>query len=279
MNKISEFSKWLVISDIDGTLIDRLHRLPVRNIEAIADFVKKGGNFTLASSRGVESLFRHYKDLPLNNIPAVILNGAGIYDFGKKEMVYFNAMSRRVVDEICKIPKKFPTIDIVIITKDNAYVVFPAWWGLNYTLIDKIKHKISFNINSIPKEDWGKIVFSGAPWRVKRLQKYLNGIENPEFITCRASIFAIELMAQGSEKGTTALKLADMLGIDRSKTAGIGDFFNDFNLLRSVAVPAACGQAPKALKEIAEFVACRCKEGAVADFLEYLINEKILENN
>ena len=52
MNKISEFSKWLVVSDIDGTLIDKLHRLPARNIEAITDFVKKGGNFTLSKEYG-----------------------------------------------------------------------------------------------------------------------------------------------------------------------------------------------------------------------------------
>ena len=42
-------------------------------------------------------------------------------------------------------------------------------------------------------------------------------------------------------------------------------------MLKKVALPACCGQAPKGMKEIAKFVAGHCNQGAVADLIEYII--------
>ena len=42
-------------------------------------------------------------------------------------------------------------------------------------------------------------------------------------------------------------------------------------MLKSVAVPACCGQAPKGMKKIAKLVTCHCNKGAVADLIEYII--------
>ena len=85
-----DFSRWLVVSDIDGTLNNKLRRLPKRNLEAITHFVcDLGGHFTLASGRNVISLKKHFDRLPIASTPAIVMNGAGIYDFQKDEMIWF----------------------------------------------------------------------------------------------------------------------------------------------------------------------------------------------
>ena len=43
------FENWLVVSDIDGTLNNKIRKLPKRNYDAIKKFTDLGGNFTLAS--------------------------------------------------------------------------------------------------------------------------------------------------------------------------------------------------------------------------------------
>ena len=87
MNK-KDFSDWLVVSDIDGTLNNKLRKTPEKNIAAIDRFVHElSGNFTLASARGVQSLRPHYKKLPNLKTPAIVLNGAGIYDFSKEKTI------------------------------------------------------------------------------------------------------------------------------------------------------------------------------------------------
>ena len=81
------FENWLVVSDIDGTLNNKMRRLPKRNYDAIKRFTELGGNFTLASGRLQSSLERNYNRITPNQ-PAVILNGAGIYDYNKRMKIW-----------------------------------------------------------------------------------------------------------------------------------------------------------------------------------------------
>lgn len=82
-----DFSNWLVVSDIDGTLNNKARKLPRRNYDAIQAFTEAGGNFTLASGRLTSSLKRNYDRITPNQ-PAVVLNGAGIYDFQQEKMIW-----------------------------------------------------------------------------------------------------------------------------------------------------------------------------------------------
>ena len=79
------FENWLVVSDIDGTLNNKLRKLPKRNYNAIKEFTDRGGNFTLASGRLQSSLERNYNRITPNQ-PAIVLNGAGIYDYKERKM-------------------------------------------------------------------------------------------------------------------------------------------------------------------------------------------------
>jgi len=42
-------------------------------------------------------------------------------------------------------------------------------------------------------------------------------------------------------------------------------------MLKTVGLPACCGQAPKEMHEIAKFEACHCNKGAVGDLLNYIM--------
>ena len=270
----TKHSQWLVASDIDGTLNNKMRKLPQNNLDAINDFIDKGGHLTLASGRNPESMHRHYKKLPIS-IPAIVMNGAGIYDFQKEEMVHFNPISEQAMEDVCKLARTYLAIDTLIVAKDIVYITGVGLWGKIYALVDGVTHKYYRNINDVPKKDWGKVIFSGPPWRVKMLKKKFQQIENPDFLLMDSSIATFELLAKGIHKGTSVLQLAKMLGVDKKNTAAIGDYYNDYDMLKSVGVPACCGQAPKSLKAICEYVACHCNEGAVADFLGYLEREKI----
>lgn len=86
----TDFSDWLIVSDVDGTLNTKLRMLPERNLKAITHFVEDlGGNFTLASGRNISSLRKHYERLPIKSTPAVVLNGAGIYDYEHEKCFRF----------------------------------------------------------------------------------------------------------------------------------------------------------------------------------------------
>ncbi|MDE5994821.1 MAG: HAD hydrolase family protein, partial [Oscillospiraceae bacterium] len=62
-------------------------------------------------------------------------------------------------------------------------------------------------------------------------------------------------------------------GIPHKHTAAIGDYFNDYDMLKTVYLSACCGQAPQGLKDISKYHACHCNRGAVGDLLEYIMDK------
>ncbi len=274
MDSKKSFSDWLVVSDIDGTLNNKARKLPERNKKAIEKFVANGGHFTLASGRNPQSMEKHFKSLPIKGTPAVVINGAGVYDFQKQEMIYFSAMSDEAMELAVKAAEKFRMVDVLIIAKDMIYVTGTGWFGKIFVAVDKLKHKHIKNIREVPRENWGKVIFSGIPMHITKVKNYFEALNSEELTLMSSSIASFEILAKNTHKGTAVLMLAEILGIDNSHTGAIGDYFNDYDMLKTVGVPACCGQAPKELKEISEFVACHCNNGAVADFLEYIETKK-----
>ena len=52
----NSISDYLVVSDIDGTLLQAGYGVPKSNLEAIDRFVARGGRFTVCTGRGIESV-------------------------------------------------------------------------------------------------------------------------------------------------------------------------------------------------------------------------------
>ncbi len=275
MDNKQSLSGWLIASDIDGTLNNKLRRLPERNEKAIRRFVDLGGRFTLASGRNPQSMEKHFKRLPIDGTPAVVINGAGLYDFKKKEMIYFSSMSNEGMRLAIEAAKKFPAVDVIVVAKDMIYITGSGWFGKMFVAADKLKHEHIRNIDDVPKKNWGKVIFSGIPFHITKVRKHFESMTDPDLTLMSSSVASFEILARNTHKGTAVMKLAEILGVDPSHTGAIGDYFNDFDMLKTVAVPACCGQAPKELKETAQFVACHCNKGAVADFLEYIETKEL----
>ena len=269
-----DFSDWLIVSDIDGTLNTKARKLPERNRKAIEKFVSQGGHFTLASGRNPQSMEKHFRNLPIEGTPAVVINGAGIYDFSKNEMIHFSPMNDNAMRLAIEAAKKFPLVDVLVVAKDIIYITGVGWFGKFFVSYDKLDNKHIKEINNVPKENWGKVIFSGLPTHIKKVKKHFEQMNSPDLTLMPSSVCSFEILAANTHKGTAVLKLAEILGIAPEKTGAIGDYFNDYDMLKSVGVPACCGQAPRELKKISEYVTCHCDYGAVADFLEYIEKKK-----
>ena len=268
---VKDFSDWLVVSDIDGTLNTKWRTLPKNNLASIKRFVTQlGGHFTLASGRNVDSLRKHYHRLPINNTPAIVLNGAGIYDFKKEEMIRFNAINENGKDLVKDVLNKHPSLEVEICTPDNILLINPLIFGPALVRADNLPHKKCKSIEEAMQFDWGKVVFFGVPPLIKKIKQYLNENNSGDLHYMSSSIVTYEILAKDTHKGTAVLELAKMLDISLEHTAAIGDYFNDYDMLKSVYLPAACGQAPKKIHDIAKFHACHCNNGAVAGFLTYI---------
>lgn len=269
----TDFSDWLVVSDVDGTLRNKLRRLPKNNYDAIKDFVEnKHGHFTLASGRNVKSVRSPYYQLPMiKGTPVVILNGAGVYDIENDKILSFESIGKDGKLLLKETIERFPQLEVEILTQRTAYAINAKIFANFMLSFDDIPHQRFKRFDEVPDDDWGKMIILGPPPLVSKAKKFLLSIDNPPLNYMSSSVSSFEMLPKGVHKGTAAMKIADILGIKQEHTAAIGDYFNDYDLLKTVNLSACCGQAPKEMHEIAKYEACHCNKGAVADLLNYLM--------
>ena len=191
----TDFSDWLIVSDVDGTLKTKLRMLPERNLKAITHFVEDlGGNFTLASGRNISSLRKHYERLPIKSTPAVILNGAGIYDYEHEKMLSFHSIDERGIDIVRRVNERFPLIQIEICTDREIFILNPGVFSGAMSLADGIPHQSFKKFEDVPKSNWGKVIFMGLPPMVSRMVKYLNSIDHSGVTYMSSSVASYEML-------------------------------------------------------------------------------------
>ncbi len=267
----NKYSKWLLVSDIDGTLNDKKMRLPENNRLAINDFVSCGGNFTLCSGRNLESLTIHYKKLGIMT-PAIFLNGAGIYDFSSEKMLQYSPITPEGEKIILNVLKSNKLLQLTVYSADKIYLATrKCIYGYIISKMDKLSSELCKKISDLPSGNWGKVTFFGPRSVILKLQESFKSEEYNKIFDCfLTSPFTLEVVKSGVSKGSAVKRLIEMLGVEQFNTAAIGDYYNDVEMLKVVRHPCCCGQAPDDIKDICEHIACHCNDGAVADFINYL---------
>jgi hypothetical protein len=275
------FENWLVVSDIDGTLNNKIRKLPKRNYDAIKKFTDLGGNFTLASGRLQSSLERNYNRITPNQ-PAIVLNGAGLYDYKQRKMLWRNTIGPKGQEFVRYIAKEFDdifkSVDIGVYFDDYVYIVKSGLLSKGTMYIDKAKHEYVKSIDDVPTEGWMKVIFWSNPFTIAKLENLVEKLENPDANFMTSSVCTLEMLQKDTHKGVGIMKLADMLNIEKSHVAAIGDYYNDWDMLQTVGLPACAGQAPSAIHKICKFEACHCNKGCVADLLEYIMSGQAEED-
>lgn len=270
MAEVKDMKGWLLVSDVDGTLNNKIRQTPKKNIEAIDRFVRSGGIFTLASGRNVQSIKKHYDKLPIGHMPAIVMNGAGIYDFSTGEFLYKDVICQRGMETVQEAHERFPHTEIAIFTSDNIYCINGGICCSVFVKADNLRHQYCKSFDEVPTGDWCKVIFFALPTKLHQIMEFTHAHGGDAIKTFHSSVIGFELVNGTANKGAAVLKLAEMKGIDFSRTAAIGDYYNDVDMLKSVGISAACGQAPREIKKIVKYQACHCNQGAVADFIQYI---------
>ena len=69
---------------------------------------------------------KHFKRLDIADGKAIVINGAGIYDFAQEKMIWTSPLNEHCIDMIRKTVKKFPTISFLVISDDAVHIFRPT---------------------------------------------------------------------------------------------------------------------------------------------------------
>lgn len=262
--KLSDF---VIISDVDGTLLTWEGEIPGRNIEALKAFTAEGGRFGIATGRSVELTAEFVERLPVN-APCVVYNGGGLYDFQEKKFLMQKFLPESAKRDLETIRCDMPHISVMVICDNSYYHVTREIPFASFSEARNETYKDAFvwELGS----SWYKVLFSVHPDDAAGFDAYLEKkrFEGIRFVHTNATL--VEMLPASSTKGYALKKLVELGYFPQDRIAVIGDYYNDVEMVEFAAVGAVTAEAPDDLKAVADIVVGPCKNGAVADLVEYL---------
>lgn len=260
------FDGCLLISDIDGTLLHN-GKIPQNNIEAINWFKSEGGIFALATGRTVIASKYSY-ELSRSNAPLIAIHGGIIYDFENQKLLYHSILDERVKLILPKIMERFPEVGTEIFSGLKFYELRSnnsTQWHAEYEALSF--EPLPDDINSIP---WTKVLFGiNDEKTLDELKEYCGelNVDFCRFVTTsnKENARYYEILPTNVNKGNALKEMKCLMGA--SKAYGIGDFYNDVELIVDADIGATTAEAPEDIKKLANYVTCACEDGAVADFI------------
>ncbi len=251
----------LVVSDLDGTLLDTKSQITDYTKAAVKKLVDNGIEFAIATGRGRASAVRLKKDIGLD-IYLICNNGANIYD--KKEKSIFE-----------KIIDKKTSQEIINLLRDRkiAYNGFidddfyrDEYDKTDYSeRIDFIEH-ILLDIEDCPALH--KIIIVEDPDIILKINKELREKFSDVVEITISDPECIDIVPKECSKGNALKVIAQQMGIDMKRIMAFGDGENDLDMLRKVGHPVAMENAQEIVKKEINNTAPKNIENGVALYLE-----------
>lgn len=270
---MKDLSNVIFITDMDGTLLPSNKRLNQKDLDAIADFRKFGGRFTVATGRTVQSASQYFAELQLDE-PIIVLNGGAVYNCSDEEYVWQKFVDCSAYDAVKEILEKFPKVGAEIDLSDEILVP-------QYSIQEEYHIDISYkdltpryvDIKDVSPEGWCKVLFAADKDEIDKLAKFTESRGWNDLAFVRSSKYFYEIIPNGCSKGSALGKMRELFHLCGCTVAACGDFDNDIEMLKNSDIPIAPANALSEVKKTACMVTKEnCDNGAVAEALYYVMN-------
>ena len=266
----------LIVSDVDGTLIDSRERISPRLLDALVRFTHDGGYFALATGRPPRWLFPVLEQLPTRPV-CVCANGAVLYDSAADRILRTHALAPRQSRAIVRAAREaLADVGGVGVAVERAgisafdreaelFLVTPeyehAWVseehgiGTEEEVLSQPAIKLLLRNDSLSAQEMYDRVRPAVP-------------EELGHVTFSIGYGLLEVSAPGVTKQTGVADLAELLGIEATDIAAFGDMPNDIEMLSWCGLGCAMDNAKQEVKDVANIVTSSNDDFGVAKIIE-----------
>ncbi len=291
------FKGRLLVCDMDGTLLNSSSKISEGNIKALERFVAGGGMFTVATGRMERSVVPYLDVLPVN-VPAIVYNGAAIYDFKTENILWQADLDTAVAKAVGDAMARFPEISVQVYHGGRTYFVCENEHSEAHRIREHLE-PVRTDLDGVPAP-WFKIIIAWDPPKLKEVEEFLRGYELggggvagkgsgaatkgcDTAISGRAAFRQVysepqflELLNPSATKGSALKVLTGILGIDRTCVVSMGDNLNDMELIQEAGTGIAVANAHNTLKAAASMCCTDHDNDAVSEVICWLENGRIL---
>lgn len=239
----------LIISDMDGTLLNSKDEIDPEFWELYKNFTEKGIIFLVASGRQYYSMVNKLKAIKKDTI---FIAENGSYIVKNEEELYADILSKKDVSFLLKEIKNIPDIRVIIYGKKSAYSDVKDEKFIKESEKYFSKFQIVNDLENI-KDDIFKISINHHEDVEKNIYPIISKYNNKYKIVLGDKTW-LDIMKLDVDKGKALKKIQKELNISFEETMAFGDYLNDYGMLKNAKYSIAMGNAHPELKKIAYYI-------------------------
>ena len=225
----------LVVTDVDGTLLDDKSEIPELNKKAIIDCKARNIGVILATGKSVASIKPIIKLFGFE-LPQITMGGAVVVDKSLKVINSIKIGSEHYYKVINEIKAKgFAPLAAMPDGK-----IFYDIYDPNFVVFNRINEPI-FKTDSLEKERFAKnsVCISVVIKETDPLDSYLRKKFSPVLNLVRSGEYFFDLLNLDASKGNALHLISEMYGIKRDEIAVFGDSPNDLSMFEYAGLSIA----------------------------------------
>lgn len=258
----------LMVSDVDGTLVNREKEVAPATVEAVKRLRAAGIAFAAVSARPPRGMRILVEALKLDIFGG--FNGGSILrgDFSVLEEHFVAAEAARKGIEVMQARGAsvwvFADNEWFITDPNNVYVAGEIRTvAFQPTLVSDFGDHVARA---------GKIVFSSTDFdMLARSEPELQALLGEGATARRSQAKYLDLTPPGTDKGHAVRAFAEHYGVKLDEVAAIGDMANDLPMFEVAGLAIAMGNASDAVKQQANFVTLSNAEDGVASAIDQFV--------
>lgn len=259
----------LLAVDIDFTLVDADRRIPEANVRALREAREAGMHIVLASGRIASSLSLFAEELGMTT-PMVACNGAFVLDSSGKVLAD-HRLAPSVVGAVVEECKR-RGVHLNVYADDKVHFAEDSAMAEMYLRRARRTVPVLLPWPALAQIEPNKLIAVGEPDNLEDLRSWAAHSLSPDSVVVTYSEPEyLEFLCPDCDKGTGLAVVAQTLGVPRSRTAAIGDYWNDVPMLAWAGHSAAVANAVPEAKAAADVVVASHEECGVAEYVAMLL--------
>ena len=276
MKSTKPYGSYMIISDLDGTIIPHGGVVSEANKRAIESFRAGGGHFGIATGRTPEAAAGYLGGVAIT-APSIFFNGSMLYDWPHEHVLVTKPLTAQGAPDLwprfaALCLERFPKACIEVYTQDDCHIISNPRYDDPRLPHEHYRycHSDLAEVADVRKTPWLKFFVCADPADLRELER-----EAEVFGTAACSHHFYseanyhEFVAKGVSKGSMLEAIRKMPVFSQTKIIALGDYLNDRELLEAADIGIASGNAHDELKALADFTGCRAEDDLIVWLLEH----------
>ncbi|MFI3312966.1 MAG: HAD family hydrolase [Eubacteriales bacterium] len=269
---MSKFQDIVLLTDLDGTLLDSNEQISQENLDAIDYFIAEGGQFGICTGRNRQNACALLDNLPLNGY-SIFSNGSMLYDFSVHQVLATRPIPRGAIADFLRMAIPLhPTMGVHLHTDEDSFFLSSPELTRKRT-VENHQPCAFRTLDDVLDLNWIKMMFTVSPeqkdWFWEQSETLCKTLDVD---MVQAAPIYTEFLPKNSNKGAMVRHLRSILPPEAT-IVGVGDYYNDVEFIKEVDVGIYTENAPEELKATVTQVCAHHNHHALADVIHRILGE------